>query len=331
MKRTTIIIIALALSAFAYWGLNRQKEVSGGTDMQVDIGMVTFAGYAPLYLAKEKEFFGDVAVNLHRIEEIANIRAGISKGELEGYLATTDIAIDTDQKPLGVSVWAIDESSGGDGVVVTSDIKTVADLKGKAVAAEPGFPPYFVLCYLLNENGMSLADVQLKDMKTQDAASAFTSKSVDAAGVYEPFLSEAAKSREGSRVVLSSADTPGLIVDQIFVRDDIAAKPEIVNALITGWRKAIAFIKSNPDEANELMARAFSLPVNEFKDIASAVRWLDLDDNKALFGTSTTPGTLAPNYGKVLATLKRNRSSTFDTEATDILRPQFVESQKIKP
>src|SRR5437763_152812 len=75
-----------------------------------NIGMVTFAGYAPLYLAKEKGFFGDVDVNLKRIEEIPSIRAGMSNGELHAYLATPDIALDTNSKPPGRAVWAIDES-----------------------------------------------------------------------------------------------------------------------------------------------------------------------------------------------------------------------------
>ena len=170
MKSAKIAIgVTVALAAgLIYWAVNRNHSGASDKSKEVDIGMVTFAGYAPLYLAKEKGFFGDVTVNLHRIEEIANIRAGVAKGDLEAYLATTDIALDTDQKPLGLSVWAIDESSGGDGVVVSGDIKDIKDLKGKSVAAEPGFPPYFILSYLLNENGMSLADVQLKDMKTQD-------------------------------------------------------------------------------------------------------------------------------------------------------------------
>jgi hypothetical protein len=39
--------------------------------------MVTFAGYAPLYLAKEKGFFGDLNVELRRIEEFPSIRAAM--------------------------------------------------------------------------------------------------------------------------------------------------------------------------------------------------------------------------------------------------------------
>jgi len=38
---------------------------------------------------------------------------------------------------------------------------------------------------------MTLKDVQYKDMSTQNAETAFVSRAVDAAGIYEPYLSQA--------------------------------------------------------------------------------------------------------------------------------------------
>jgi NitT/TauT family transport system substrate-binding protein len=293
------------------------------------IGMVTFAGYAPLYLAKEKGYFGDLKVELRRIEDVPSIRAAVAKGDLEAYLATPDIALDTNQKPPGVAVWAIDESSGGDGVVVSEGINELADLKGKLVAAEPGLPPNFILMYLLHKNGMSVSDLQFKDMTTQDAATAFSSKSVDAAGIYEPYLSTVAKQRAGSKVVISSSETPGLIVDLIFVDEKKAvSRKEDVKRVIEGWRKAVKFIAEHPDEANEIMAKSFNLPVAEFKDIAAGVKWLDVDDNHRLFGTAKEPGPLYSNFAVVRDVLKRNRPSVYDAQAEDHLTRDFVEQAK---
>jgi NitT/TauT family transport system substrate-binding protein len=304
--------------------VNKQPE-----KQSFDIGMVTFAGYAPLYLAKEKGFFGDLEVNLQRIEEVPSIRAGVVRGDLEAYLATPDIALDTNSKPPGVAVWAIDESAGGDGVVVAGNIQDLAGLKGKKVAAEPGLPPNFVLLYLLYQNGLSSKDVEFQDMSTQNAAAAFTSGAVDAAGIYEPYLSTAMKQRKGSRIVISSAQTPGLIVDLIFVRNDVtASRSEDVSKIIEGWRKAMAFIKSNPDEAYSIMAKAFSLPVNEFKDVVGGIRWLDFQDNQQLFGTDQAPGPLYKNFTIVNDVLRRNRSDVFQAKPEEHLSRTFI--QKIK-
>ncbi len=317
-----VLLGAVALAAF-YYTRDEQKAES------FDIGMVTFAGYAPLYLAKEKGFFGDLDVELHRIDEVASIRAGISNGELEAYLATPDIALDTNNRPLGKAVWAIDESAGGDGVVVSGDIADLKDLRGKAVGHEPGLPPSFILLYLLHQNGISASEVSFKDLSTQDANSAFVSKAVDAAALYEPFLSSAAKNREGSKVVISSADTPGMIVDLIFVRDDqLAENKRSVEKVITGWRKAIAFIKSNPDEANSIMAKSFDLPADEFKDIVSGIKWLDLEENKYLFGDASADGPLYESFDVVRDVLKRHRKDVFDAKRDDHLTREMISEQE---
>lgn len=287
-----------------------------------DIAMVTFPGYAPLYLAQEKGFFGKLEVKLHRIEDIATMRTGMARKELEAYLATTDIALDTNSRPEGVAIWAIDESSGGDGVVVKNGIESLADLKGKKIATEPGFPPHFILLYLLKQANLSSSDVKLQDMTTLGASTAFTSKSVDAAAIYEPYLTQATKDRKGSKVIISSADVPGLIVDSIFVREDVLAREGDILQLIKGWRKAVAYIQINPEESYKIMAKAYNMDVKDFKDIASAVRWLDLDDNQKLYGDGN--GLLFKNFTKIREVLKANRRGVYDAKPEEHLSSRFV-------
>lgn len=315
MRKKVIVsglVLVLAIGAVIYTAHSNQSSVSATEPF--DIGMVTFAGYAPLYLAKEKGFFGDLDVRLHRIEDVASIRAGMASGRLEAYLATTDIAIDTNVQPPGVAVWAIDESSGGDGVVVRGLEGGLEGLRGKVVAAEPGLPPFFILQYLLYENGLDLKDVQFRDMTTQDAASAFSSGAVAAAGLYEPFLSTAMKAQPESRLAISSAQTPGLIVDLIFVRDELLGTSKAPLQVVQGWRKAMGFIAEHPDEAYSVMSRAFDLPVDEFQDIAGAVRWLDLSDNQALFGGADNPGPLYTNFVKIREVLEHNRQAVYPSD-----------------
>ena len=331
MNKGIVAVIVLAVGAVGAWYVLQPDSGGNGigsnpsSDQTFDIGMVTFAGYAPLYLAEEKGFFADLDVKFHRIEEIPSIRAGVTGGKLEGYLGTLDIALDTNEKPPGVAVWAIDESSGGDGVVVAEGIENLADLKGMKVAAEPGLPPNFVMMYLLHENGLSLSDVEFQDMTTQNASTAFVSKSVDAAGLYEPFLSTSKDQRKGSKIVISSADTPGLIVDLIFVDESvIATRKDDITKLIVGWNKAVQFISDSPDEAYDIMAKSFDLPVDEFKDIAGGVKWLSLSDNRTLFGTEAADGPIYRQFDVVGNVLRRNRDSVYKAEAKSHLTREFI-------
>jgi NitT/TauT family transport system substrate-binding protein len=325
--RWSLTLIGALLVTAGIYGCDApagQPVAAAAKRQPFDLGMVTFAGYAPLYLAKEKGFFGDLDVRLHRIEEVASLRAGMASGKLAGYLATTDIALDTNSRPPGVAVWAVDESAGGDGVVV-SGIDNLAALRGKTVAAEPGLPPHFILLYLLHQNGLSVSDVRLQDMSTQDAATAFASSKVQAAGLYEPYLTRALKQRPGTRIVVSSAQTPGLIVDLIFLRDDVLGRRQDVLALIQGWRRALAFIHQSPDEAYRIMSKAFNLPVPEFRETAAAVRWLDLPENRTLFGTAAQPGPLYSNFVKIHEILAHNRPGVAPAAPDEHLSRAYVE------
>ena len=85
-------------------------------------------------------------------------------------------------------------------------------------------------------------------------------------------------------------------MDLIFVRKNVIAKrPDDVKRLIAGWRKALQYIKDEPDDAYAIMAKAFDLPTAEFRDIAGGVRWLDLAENQKLLGME--PQAPAERYG----------------------------------
>jgi len=292
---------------------------------KVTIGMVTFPGYAPLYIAKEKGFFDDVDVELRRIEAIGDLRSAIKSGKIDAYAATYDIfqAV-KGTKPPGVGFLAIDQSHGGDGVVVAEGINSIKDFKGKTVGAEPGFPPFFVLQYILHEKSMSLDDVAFKDMASQDAGNAFVAGQLDIAGTYEPYLSISAEKRDGSKILYSSKDLPGLIVDWLFADEDfLENNPEALKAVAMGWFKAVDLIKSNPDEAYKIMARAFNVDKQEMIDFKSGISWLTIEDNKQMLDKSN-PNNAYVTFDKVGNVLESNNETDVRVKAEDKLTIEII-------
>ena len=289
MKTRTSIFIALSLVICAaviyYWQTGHLKE----TSTTVRIGMVTFPGYAPFYLAKEKGFFENLNVELVRIEAIGDLRAAMNSGKIDMYLATFDIFQSTEnQEPPGVGFLAVDESHGADGVAVSTGVNSVSDFKGKRVGAEPGFPPYFVLQYMLHKENLTLKDVNFKDISSQDAGNAFVAKQLDVVGTYEPYLSKSVSLRPGSKILVSSADLPGLIVDMLYANERLVLeKPELLKRVADGWFKGVSYFQQNQDESFEIMSHAFGVSKQELKDIKSGLTWFTLDDNKRLFSKQT--------------------------------------------
>jgi NitT/TauT family transport system substrate-binding protein len=264
----------------------------------IKLGMSTWLGYAPLYLAKEKGFFQKrgIDVEIVVIESPADRRAAFAADKIQGMATTVDTHVMTAaaENPIPVKqVLAMDDSNGGDGIVAKKEIKTVKDLKGKTVAAQLGAgASYFWLNYVLSQNGLKLSDIKAVDMKAGDAGAAFVAGKVDAAVTWEPWLSRAKETPFGG-VLLSSDKTPGIIVDSLaFKPAYLQAHGDDVKKIIAAWNEAVKFAADNPKEADAIMAKFTNQKPEEFTKEKAGVRFYGEKENKEYFGTAQKPGSL---------------------------------------
>ncbi|HWW63003.1 MAG TPA: ABC transporter substrate-binding protein, partial [Thermoanaerobaculia bacterium] len=244
---------------------SQRTTSGGGAPKNFRIATLTWVGYAPIYLAKEKGFFEGISVEPVLIEDTSSRRAALTSGDV---VASTDI-VDSFTNALAAGVPAkavlkLDDSMGGDGIVVKKQIASVKDLRGKTIAYPDGQPSHFFLLKLLGDAGLKRQDIKASPMESADqAGAAFVSGSVDAAVTWEPFLSQAAALPNG-KILTTSREEPGLIVDIFIVRNDYLQKnPDVVKAFIQGWFKAIDYWKTNPQDANRIMAGAMKLSQGE--------------------------------------------------------------------
>ena len=221
------------------------------------LGHSTWVGYGPFYIARDKGFFKEEGVDVELVimEDTPMKMGAMMAGQLDLVASTVD-EFPIYMKPgIGIRyVMAVDNSKGGDGIVATKDITTIEGLKGKKVAFEQGSVSQFFLNALLKDAGMSQSDIEPVNMAATDAGVAFAAGQVDAAVTWEPALSQGAKAENG-HILLTSADKPGLITDVVAATDaTLKEKGDDVKAFVRAWYRALDFIKSNPDEANAIMA-----------------------------------------------------------------------------
>ncbi|HMG49944.1 MAG TPA: ABC transporter substrate-binding protein [Inquilinus sp.] len=187
-----------------------------------------------------------------------------------------------------VQVMALDTSSGGDGIAARKDIADIEGLKGKSIAVQFGGVPQFWLAYLLKKHGMSIKDVSLTDLQPSDAAAAFIAGQFDVAVTYEPYLSNIRQDPNG-KILVTSAETPGVIIDTLaFQPDYVAAHPDVVKGVVESWYEALDYIKANPAEANRIMGADVNQTAEQFADSAKFVTWYDRAANKT-YMTETMP------------------------------------------
>ena len=255
------------------------------------LGMTTWVGYGPMFLARDKGFFKEngLDVELRIIEDAAIYMAAIAAGELDGNASTLDEIMKYRSPEFCFkAVAALDDSHGGDGVLVREDVMSLKDLKGQQIGMNEGSVSQFWFNILLTREGMTEKDVQITNMTADDAAAAFIAGQIPAAVTWEPHLSLVRSKKQG-KVLIDSAETPGVIVDVVALTcDDIKNNPKDVEAFNKGLFKAVEFIKTNPDEAYAIMAKGVGGYLEkpaDFAEAAKGVRFYDQARNIEFFGT----------------------------------------------
>jgi NitT/TauT family transport system substrate-binding protein len=169
----------------------------------------------------------------------------------------------------GVDSTAIlvnDISNGGDGVLVRG-IADLKGLKGQTVLLEEMSVSHYLLARALSTVGMKEADLKIKNIPGDDAGKAFlTDTSVKAVVTWNPHLFQATEAGKG-KVLFSSKDVPGEIVDLLVVSTGaLKESPALGAALTDAWYDAMKHITGDATraEAIEIMAKGAGASVEEF-------------------------------------------------------------------
>jgi NitT/TauT family transport system substrate-binding protein len=223
------------------------------------------------------------------------------------------------------AILGLDESSGGDGIVADPSLNAVTDLKGKQVGVNVGSVSQFFLEYLLKQNNMTDKDLTLVKMKQGDVPAALAAKRIDAGVTWEQHLSKAAK--DGGKLIATSKDTPGLIVDILLLRDEVMkSNPQAAQGLVNAWFKAIDYWKQNPDDADSIMQKGlggfYEKPDDIKADLAGATLF-DAAHNKQFFG-STGKGSASEALQFAIDFYTQLGNITAPVKASDMLDASYV-------
>src|ERR1044071_9693648 len=189
MKNKLLRVLLTFFMAFALLAAFRTTHAAD--PIKLKIGYSTWVGYGPLFIARDKGYFTDAGldVELVKVEDPKDRFVALAGGQLDGLVTTLDTMSQywNAETPYR-AILGLDESSGGDGIVVNSGIASVEDLKGKKIGVNVGSVSQFFLEYVLKEHNMTDADAQLVKMKQGDVPAALASNQIDAGVTWEPHL-----------------------------------------------------------------------------------------------------------------------------------------------
>jgi NitT/TauT family transport system substrate-binding protein len=187
----------------------------------------------------------------------------------------------------------IDWSRGGDGIVVRSNIKTVADLKGKTIALCQNSPSHFYILRLLEAADLTPQDVKFRFTSTAFGASALFAqdRSVHACVSWAPDIYTLVDPKHNvgnrNRLLSTTADAANIIADVWAARPDFASEhPQVIEGLVRGIFEGMKIAKDQPDRVAALMAQGYGFPVEDCKGMMHDAYTTGMGDNERFFLSS---------------------------------------------
>lgn len=219
-------------------------------------------------------------VTFHPFLKGDDIVSFIEKGELEGAIAGD---MPTLRMAATDTITVLSLFHKGSVSLVTRNVYRVKDLKEKRVAYPYGSIAHYFLLKLLEENGMSGADIRQRPMDTRDMLEAIEQKRIDAFSTFEPTATVYTKMEPTLHTISRSFSSYAFFSLRT---DYVLRHPEAARALLAAQFRAMAWLAKsdrNLDRASRWVAeqslKVSSLPLNNYTTILNALCSEDLLSN----------------------------------------------------
>ena len=209
------------------------------------MGITTWIGNTPAYVALEKGFFKEFGLDLQFkvFDSVAQAFPSFIAGQIDGLAPMTSEAVLLASKGTDFKVVTVEDTSvGADVLLARKKIGSLKDLKGQKIGVELGSIGEFFVLQILAEAGLTEKDVSLVNTPPDAAAAAYQAGNLDVVYTYSPFSDKANAAQKDGRILYSSKQMPTAIADlYIFSTKYINANSKAVEAFVKGNFKELEF------------------------------------------------------------------------------------------
>lgn len=317
-----LAVAALALSGCVAGenapGEDAAAAAPGETTLNID-----WATYNPLSLiVKDQGWLEDEGYTVNWVQSLGSSKANealrsgaVDFGSTAGSAALLARANGAPQQIVDVVAqpeWAALVVPAG------SAITSVADLKGKKVAAALGTDPYFFLVQALEAAGLTIDDVSVENLIHGDGWASLQAGSVDAWAGLDPIMATAEAS--GASLLYRNVDFNSFSVlnaSEKIIQTDPRAVQDVVNA----YEKARAWALQNPAQTAQILANAAVIDPAVAKRVINEREGLDVDP---------VPGDALRKVLAPIGAIQVRNGDASDQAAVDkalgsLFAPQFAE------
>jgi NitT/TauT family transport system substrate-binding protein len=259
-----------------------------------------YVGWMPWAYAAEKGIVGKwgekygIEIEVVQINDYIESINQFSAGAFDGCVMTNMDALSI---PAGGGLDSTaliigDFSNGNDGVVVKGDLG-IADLAGKNVNLVELSVSHYLLARALDKGGIAERDLTVVNTSDADMVAAFKTADVEAVVTWNPLLSEIA-AEPGAKVLYTSEDIPGEIIDMLVVNTEtLADNPSFGKALAGAWYEVMALMAAGDEATLTTMAEASGTDLDGYKaQLAATAMFFTPADSVAQAQSPDLPKTM---------------------------------------
>lgn len=260
-------------------------EAKGTESNPFILGVSPMSGWYAWYGVKDTGIFeqNGVYVDLQFFPVYSDSLTAFYSGQVDGICIAASDAVAPVNEGVDFKVVLVNDNSyGADGIVVQDGINSIEDLKGKTVATEVGTLEHMFLLKILEENNMTVDDVNFVNMTINDAGPAFIAGSIDAAVLWEPTLSTAIGA--GGKLLYSIKEEPGLIPDTLAVRQEVLdSSSDAVQKIVDSWFDGVEKLNARDDDFIQAICDGAELTRDDYMTMLDGVTIFDKAKNEETF------------------------------------------------
>lgn len=343
-RRQTLWMLAGAAAGMGLHGCTQGSEpaasesspasTSTTAETSASIGITTWIGNTPLYIAQEKGFFKELGLNLDIkiFQSIAQGFPAFSSGQINALAPVTSEVVSLAAQGVDYRIVLVEDTSlGADMILARNSIASVAQFKSKKIGVELGGIGHFFVLQVLAQAGLTETDVELVNAPPDAAAAAYQAGSLDIAYSYSPFSDKANEAQPDGRVIVSSKEFPTAIADlYIFRTDFIESNPQAVAAFVEGNIKGLEFLKSNPEEGVAIMAKQLGITPEELAQQLKGIQMPDLATNLEMLANPESDLYMLKPMNDLAEFLKAQGQIDAVPDLSRVIDPQFVKALQEK-
>lgn len=281
--RARSVLLVLGMAWFLLLGISATNAAAQAP--RVTFGRLSFPSNVALIadIVKEQGFDRKHGLDLEirNFGAVSAFYAAQATGEVDAGIGGPLVyqKMRLEGAPIKAIATLVDMSSM---VVIARDpkIQSLADLKGKTIAADMASSEYQVLSVYAKTKGIALGkDITVVQAGPPLARSQLAAERVDAAMTWEPAATLTMRDNPANRIIFNARQgwreltgKDGWLLVLGSHEGFIRKNPDAIPRLVATFNDAARFMHSNPDDADRIVARTLKLPPGAFKEMVTASR-----------------------------------------------------------